>query len=284
MIYRSPESDPSAGAEQEPVLPEACAVFRGALSEYIDGQMTDEARRVADVHVAACRPCRQLADEVEAVERTLAQHMDEDTTEPLPAGFAGSILARTVHESDSLGRVDGSRRVVPGGHGMVPWLGWVAAAALIVFNLTLWNVDPPAPGPAIDTSGERISAQPAAWQVSATLDGPATPRTIADRPDLAPLYAAATLLESFADATLDPDGAGDFAREVIAYDDLLPRLAAIARTLPQESAATVELSRGVLEALAEGDSADRRHLQRQLADGDLAGALRRLEVRLRGPA
>jgi len=272
-------SDPAA-------LPADCARFRGDLSAYLDGGMNDEERRAADTHVAACPNCRRLADEVEAAERVLALGLDEDAAEPLPAGFAGAILARTVHEAPVAGRI---RRAPAATGGLVPWLGWVAAAALVVFNLAVWNVDGPAPPTSNGGGFDRAPATvPASWQVSATLAAPgasdAPAASVHEHDDFAALFSAATLLDTFAETTGDTGEAAAFASRVIAYDDLLPRLGAIARDLPAEPAATVELTRGLLEDLASGDPRTHARLRQRLAAGELTAALRRLEVRLAGSA
>ncbi len=268
---RSPS--PATGSAE---LPAACAAFRGRLSGYLDGTVAESARVEADAHVAACRACRRVADETEAAERGLARLIDADAAAPLPEGFAGAILARTVHEHRPAARPHARP-------GLVPWLGWVAAAAAVLFTVVSWSVDGPGPAAPGEPAAELVAVRSAPWQVSATLDGPAAPASLAAAPDLAPLFAAATLLEAFAEDA-DPDGAGAFAARVVDYDRLLPRLATVARTLPPDSAATVEMARGVLQSIAEGDARQRTHLQRQLAGGELAAALRRLEGRLAGPA
>jgi hypothetical protein len=277
-------NDPRSRTSEDAPLAEACAAFRGRLSEYLDGGLAHDDRRVADTHVAACSACRQLADEIEAAERALAYDIDEAAAAPLPAGFAGAILARTVHEVPTAGRIGPPAGSAPG--GVVPWLGWVAAAALVVFNLAVWNVNQPsASSPTEMTTDFAPARVPSTWQISSTLDGPAPPpASVAETEDLSSLYAAATLIEAFAGDTGDVDAAGDFAASVIAYDELIPRLGAIARQLPPEAAATVEMTRGLLEALADGNERDRVQLQRRLAGGDIAAALRRLEVRLGGDA
>lgn len=283
MNDRTDNMTPRPAAPSGPsTLPDDCARFRGDLSAYLDGGLEDDERRTADAHVAACTGCRRLADEVEAAERALATSLDEDAARPLPPGFAGAILARTVHEAPVAGRI---APAAPG--GLVPWLGWVAAAALVVFNLAVWNVD----GPSAATSRDRSLAGPpatvpAAWQVSATLEAPESSAAAAasQHDDFAALFSAATLLDGFAQTTGDTTEAAAFAARVIAYDELLPRLATIARDLPAEPAATVELTRGLLEDLASGDPRTHARLRQRLAAGELTAALRRLEVRLAGSA
>lgn len=284
MNDRPTMNDPRSRPSEDAPLAEACAAFRGRLSEYLDGGLDDDDRRAADTHVAACSACRQLADEIEAAERALAYGIDEAAATPLPAGFTGAILARTVHEQQTAGRIGPGTNHAPG--GVVPWLGWVAAAALVVFNLAIWNVNQPSTSAPSDVSTDLPPTVVAStWQISSTLDGPAVPSvSTAGSADLSPLYAAAALLESFAGDTGDPDAAGAFAAQVIAYDELIPRLGAISRQLPPESAATIEMTRGLLEALATGNQRDRTQLQRRLAEGNVAAALRRLEVRLGGDA
>lgn len=262
----------------------ACTTFRGRLSAYLDGLLQEDAREAADAHVAVCASCRRRVDELEAAESMLAGMIREDAAVPLPPGFAGAILARTVHEASAeIGR--------SGRSGLAPWLGWIAAAAMLLFTVALRSVerpDGPRPGEvAVEPAPTVVSAS---WQISATREDLPTD---ARRPDqghgaidaISSLEGVATLLDTLAADVaggIDPRATASFAAEVIAYDDLLPRLERLGRDLSPESLAVVDVARGLLEDLAGGDPAALDRVVRQIADGRLAEALRRAEWRLSG--
>lgn len=273
--HRDPHETPATESE-------ACIAFRGRLSAYLDGMLPDEIREAADAHAAVCEACRRRADTLEAAESNLARIIDDEASAPLPPGFTGAILARTVHES-----APHDRRFA-GPAGLAPWLGWIAAAAMLVFTVTARNVDrpdAPRPGEAAGTPVPTVVS--AAWQVSATrtdrpvgLDGPDASDHAIDA--ISSLDAVATLLDTLAADPGDPEAAARFAAEVIAYDELLPRLERLARDLSPESSAVVEVARGLLEDLRSGDPAAIDRVVRQIGDGSLSAALRRVEWRLGG--
>lgn len=265
--------------ETPPAESEACIAFRGRLSAYLDGMLPDEAREAADAHAAVCEACRHRADTLEAAETGLARIIDDQASAPLPPGFTGAILARTVHES-------ASHEQRHAGHaGLAPWLGWIAAAAMLVFTVTARNVESPDGPRGGESAGESApTLVSAAWQVSATRPaGPTGPAPADHAIDaISSLDAVATLLDTLAADTGDPEAAARFAAEVIVYDELLPRLARLDRELSPESSAVVEVARGLLEDLLGGDPAAVERVVRQIGDGSLAAALRRVEWRLGG--
>ena len=273
--HRGPHEAPAVESD-------ACIAFRGRLSAYLDGMLADEAREAADAHAAVCEACRHRADTLEAAESNLARIIDDEASAPLPPGFTGAILARTVHESASPDR----RNAGPA--GLAPWLGWIAAAAMLVFTVTARNVESPGGPRTAESAGEPApTVVSAAWQVSATrsdrpvgLDGLHGGDQAIDA--ISALDAAATLLDTLATDTGDPEAVARFAARVIAYDELLPRLDRLDRDLSPESSAVVEVARGLLEDLLGGDPGAVDRVVRQIGDGSLAAALRRVEWRLGG--
>ncbi len=263
----------------------ACTTFRGRMSTYLDGLLPEDAREAADAHVAVCEACRRRVDDLETAEFTLARMIEDDAERPLPPGFAGAILARTVHEAPAE-----SRRTA--GHlGLAPWLGWIAAAAMLIFTVTLRSVDRPGrPRPA-DVGGEPApTVVSASWQISATRDDlpPDGDESLRGRHGIdatSSLEGVASLLDTLAAdvaAGGDAEGIARFAAEVIAYDELLLRLERLGRELSPESLAIVDVARGLLEDLAGGDPAAVDRVIRQVGDGRVSAALRRAEWRLTG--
>ncbi|MFK7960003.1 MAG: zf-HC2 domain-containing protein [Phycisphaerales bacterium] len=271
-------------------LPAACAEFRAVLSGYLDGQLEADEIRRADGHLAGCSGCRAVTDETERLERELSTMFDGDDAAPAAsADFMGSVMARTVY-------ADGPLRTP--GRGTA-WLGWVAAAAALTFSAVIWTVDgsrptrnqastPGAPGAPSVVAAEFTMSPADAWQVSRTLTVDAGPNDAADAaidhaPDRAVVGAAAVLLRTLAEAPSDDADALDFARRVVAYDDLLPRLRSLAVAMDGSADAGdhPELLDAIevieLMSAKPVDGRTLREIQRRIRARDVTDALGRLE-------
>lgn len=220
-------------------LPTACAEFRAVLSGYLDGQLEAAEIRQADGHLAGCAACRAVTDETERLERELATMFDGDDAAGAGDEFMGSVMARTVY-------ADGTIRTP--GRGFA-WLGWVAAAAALTFSAVIWTVDgartpggigsPAGPdgGPSI-VATDFVPGTADAWQISQTLSvddaaAPSETRT----PDTGVVGATAVLMRGLADASGDDVEALRFARRVVTYDEILPRLRTLAVDMAGDPAA-----------------------------------------------
>jgi hypothetical protein len=93
-----------------------------ALSAYLDGELDAAARDGVEEHLAACAPCRQRREELEAVDRW-ARAADDQA----PSGYYEALPGRVRARLPAAG-VKASRRL--------PAWGWAAAAALVVAVLT----------------------------------------------------------------------------------------------------------------------------------------------------
>ncbi len=111
-----------------------CKDIKAMLSPLLDGTLSDAQRHGAERHLADCSTCRELISNAERQDALLAAAI-EDGTGALPAGFEEAVLARTVHAEESPRRLSA-------------WLGWFAAAAVILISITMRLVDDaPAPMP-----------------------------------------------------------------------------------------------------------------------------------------
>ena len=107
-----------------------CTDIKAILSPYIDGELDDETRHLAERHLGECQHCRSLVDQAEQLDALVAA----DVRSSLPAGvspdFLGSVMARTVYADPPEARFTGRR--------IATWLGWVAAAASITLAAGIW--------------------------------------------------------------------------------------------------------------------------------------------------
>ena len=110
-----------------------CTDIKVLLSGLIDDEIDEQTRYLAERHIAECKSCRDLLDEAEALNQTVAVEAQEHLApDDLPRGFIGTVLSRTAYDEQR----SGTRFA-----GWMNWLGWVAAAASLLLAITIWAID-----------------------------------------------------------------------------------------------------------------------------------------------
>jgi hypothetical protein len=241
-----------------------CKDIKALLSGYIDGELDQPTRHLADRHLAGCVPCRNLVEETERLNTLIALDAQRMMWPAgLPAGFEDKVLGQTIYaEAYQLA-----------GHRWTSWLGWVAAAACLMLAASIWFLNlgslgmyrattrhQPQP---VETRTLHIAQDDKISGKSWTYDGglpleslisnrkqttqqdvelvassqspvimPAPfmqpvhePSEPIDADDAQTLYATSNLLAMLAHADLDTFADVERIREIAEYDDLLARLA-----------------------------------------------------------
>jgi hypothetical protein len=270
-----------------------CTDIKALLSALVDDEVADADRYRAERHLAGCTECRELISEAERNDALVAAAVaGEDLPAGLPASFEATVLARATGAD----RAGAARR-------WTVWLGWFTAAAVILLGAALWWLDRPevrtgplaADRPAVRSTWIRpVGNEVAQYPMDApAISGPhpsvpfssaagaSRPRR-ADAPAPAAISALtrddAEALEgvSLLLAMLrlsDDDGFAriERARQVIEYDELLPRLSAARANLPAEDQPPVLAAESMLYRIVRGplSVADVREMRRTIARLDL---------------
>ena len=112
-----------------------CTDVKALLSAIIDGGLPAHDGHRAERHLAECAACRTFVSEAEHADALVAATVRLDgPADRLPDGFEGAVLARTVYADDRRGAADRWRS----------WLGWLAAAAVIVLSVVMSPLGRPA--------------------------------------------------------------------------------------------------------------------------------------------
>ncbi|MHC4128463.1 MAG: anti-sigma factor family protein [Planctomycetota bacterium] len=247
-----------------------CTDIKAMLSALIDDEAEASDRYRAERHLADCKACRELLSDAERNDALVATAVAGPQPGGLPAGFEAAVLRR-VTEGDQPGA---ARR-------WSAWLGWFAAAAVILLGAALWWLDRPrvmnspvaTTGPSIrstffrpvvnevaqypadlPTGSVPQSAAPASSAVNAwrpkTPAPPALPALT--RADAEALEGVSLLLAMLRQSDDDGFARVERAREVIEYDELLPRLSAARANLPAEDRPPVLAAEAMLYRVAHG--------------------------------
>ena len=79
-----------------------CRRVSESLASYVDGLLQPEERRSIERHLAACPPCRRLAEDERSGQYLLKRCASKLLTEPLPPGLRGRCEALARARQDSL--------------------------------------------------------------------------------------------------------------------------------------------------------------------------------------
>ncbi len=271
-----------------------CTDIKVLLSGLIDDEVDRETRHVAERHIAGCDACRRLLDEAEALNELIVTDAETAAGAGLPDDLVGNVLSRTVHADQ--------RR---GPHGLTNWLGWLAAAAVLLLTLSLRLMDgPPAPAPKSTALApvpqdpvagnrskvtEQSSVRQASFLQSSIYEGNVppfldagaseTPRML--REDAEAFDAASLVLEILIAADLDDADRLAEIREIATYDELLPRLTAARERLDEEAdqVAVIAAESALLTVLQDPAAQRLQDLRRAVRQSDLHGQLSRLSAR-----
>lgn len=107
-----------------------CTDIKAILSPYIDGELDDETRHLAERHLGTCASCRQLVDQAERLDALIASDVEATMPAGLSPDFFGAVMARTVYAEPQTAGVR-SRRIAT-------WAGWFAAAAAFALAAGIW--------------------------------------------------------------------------------------------------------------------------------------------------
>jgi anti-sigma factor RsiW len=270
-----------------------CTDIKAMLSALIDDEADDAERYRAERHLAGCKACRDLISEAERNAALVAAAVaGDDLPGGTPAGFEAAVLARATGVSP----VGAARR-------WTVWLGWFTAAAVILLSAALWWLDrPPAvtgplaiPGPAARSTWIRPvvnevaqypmdapvvtaprstspfvppAGPPRTWRV----EEPAPTAVSSLTRDDAETLEGVSLLLAMVRLSADDGFAGiERARQVIEYDELLPRLSAARANLPAEDRPLVLAAESMLYRIARGplSVADVREMRQTITRLDL---------------
>ncbi|MHC4217550.1 MAG: anti-sigma factor family protein [Planctomycetota bacterium] len=261
-----------------------CTDIKALLSALIDDEVDATERYRAERHLAECQECRELVSAAERNDALVAAAVArEDLPGTLPKGFETAVWR---------GAAGNSR---PGTRSWVAWLGWFTAAAAVLLAAAVWRFDrpPAATGPvAVDPAPTRsvwirpivnevaqypidtpapvtpvpVLANPGPSSSWGDEPGEAAPRPTISRADAEALESVSLLLATLRQC--DDDFAPiERAREVIAYDELLPRLWAARSNLPAEDQAPLFAAESLLFRIVHGrvSLADVRDMRRTIS-------------------
>lgn len=106
-----------------------CKDIKALLSGYIDGELDQPTRHLADRHLAGCAPCQNLVEETERLNTLVALDAQRLMWPAgLPAGFEEKVLGQTIY----------AEAYQFAGRRWTSWLGWVAAAACLLLATSIW--------------------------------------------------------------------------------------------------------------------------------------------------
>jgi len=260
-----------------------CTDIKALLSALIDDEADDADRYRAERHLAGCKECRDLISEAERNDALVAAAAaGDDLPGGLPAGFEAAVLARAAG-TDPIGA---ARR-------WTVWLGWFTAAAVILLSAALWWLDRPqtmtGPLAADGPTGRSTWIRPIVNEVAqypmdapvAQAAGPSrtwrvedpAPRAISSltRDDAETLEGVSLLLAMVRMSDEDGFAGIERARQVIEYDELLPRLSVVRINLPAEDQPPVLAAESMLYRIVRGplSVADVREMRRTISRLDL---------------
>ena len=252
-----------------------CTDIKAMLSALLDDRVAPADRHRAERHLAECTACRDLVSDAERNEVLVAAALEAgNQPQGLPPGFEEAVLTRTT-------RIDGGPR------RWTMWLGWLAAAAALALAATVWQIDGGAasiqdPAGRVITEVYEAPSELRSWPRDADelgpprrlvpneipaylLDasdtaGPVTTEVSAvstwsrslPREDLETLEGASLLLAMLREGSENGFAGVDHARQVIEYDELLPRLARVRARLLADERAAVLAAESVLYRIARG--------------------------------
>jgi len=123
-----------------------CQSVRGMLMLYLDSELDATATLSVNQHLVRCPECRERFEAEQLIESAIAgglqtgEDMPEDVWGRLTDSLASEVSGALESEA---GRVaPGSTRARPSSPGQsFRGLAWLAAAAMLVAAITLWNLD-----------------------------------------------------------------------------------------------------------------------------------------------
>jgi anti-sigma factor RsiW len=269
-----------------------CTDIKAMLSALVDDEVDPAQRYLAERHLAGCKACRELVSDAERNDALVAAAVArEDLPGTLPAGFEATVISRAA-ESDR-----------PAARRWTAWLGWFAAAAAVGLAAVAWWLDrPPAPNgpvrsdapsarsawirPVVNEVAQYPADVPASsgpqalapvssaagasrpWRLEAP--APKTPSAIT-RDDAEALEGVSLLLAMLRQSDDDGFASIEHARQIIEYDELLPRLSAARANLPAEDRPPVLAAESMLYRVARGplSQTDVRELRQTISRMDL---------------
>lgn len=107
-----------------------CTDIKAILSPYIDGELDDHTRHLAERHLGECVHCRSLVDQAEQLDALIAADVEASTPAGLTPHFIGAVMARTVYAEPRPLRFTGRK--------IATWTGWFAAAAAFALAAGIW--------------------------------------------------------------------------------------------------------------------------------------------------
>lgn len=290
-----------------------CTDIKVLLSGLVDDEVDGETRHTAERHIAECTTCRDLIDQAEALNALIVSDATSAVDGGLPPDLVGNVLSRTVRAEP----VHADHRRGP--HGITSWLGWLAAAAALLFTFSsrLMNGSStpartalaPAPSQvARDTARDTSAGDPTARDAFARsnkvteqstvrtasyiqssiyegnvppfLDSGAEPAGML-REDAEAFDSTSLVLEMLIEVDLEDADRLREIREIADYDELLPRLAAARERLDAQDQIAVLTAETALVRLLEGPltPANLEDLRSAVRRSDLHGQLSRLSAR-----
>jgi hypothetical protein len=155
-----------------------CTDLKALLSPYLDGELDEQTRHLAERHVSQCTPCRKLVDQAERVDAMIAEDVLSRTPPGVSADFIGSVLSRTVYAEPS---------VSVGPNRWALWTGWTAAAAMFAMASFIWfnQTNVSAPTDLADQSSVAPASEQQSNQTTTTRHVAPSVRTVAYDPGFA---------------------------------------------------------------------------------------------------
>jgi hypothetical protein len=290
-----------------------CKDLTALLSGYIDGELDQPTRHLADRHLAGCVPCRNRVEETEKLNTLIALDAQRMMWPAgLPTGFEEKVLGQTIY----------AEAYQFAGRRWTSWLGWVAAAACLMLSASIWFLnlgsspmrgigsDPkPAESPMVyahlyNTTGEKswtyddglpleslisnrkqvelVASEQSPVIVPAVHTQPVMEQSEPiDEEDAQTLYATSNLLTMLAHADLESFADVERIREIAEYDDLLPRLAESRDRLSPPDRPAVMAAESVLLRVVNGplSTEDLRSLHNTAESLDLADQIEAISER-----
>lgn len=275
-----------------------CTDIKTLLSGLVDDELEPEVRHLAERHLAECTACRTRVDDMEALAQELASSMAESVEETaLSVDFVGGVLARTVYAEAPPRRAPGFSAWL----GWLAAAAAIAFAINIHFsnsepsgeaivqpasngtrapyNHTVLKsgIEAPEPEPEAEARAEE---EPIVFGNFPIMDGhgylpevpfdprstplvtPPTPASIR-LADADALRSTLAVLDLLLAAQTDDFRDVEVVREIVVYDELLPRLANARQHLDATAAPALLAVESVLFRVANGPLSleDARDLQ-----------------------